>query len=81
MSTNKKQFTMRMQPETYDKIRVISAINKRSIAMQIEYLIDNCISEYESRFGNVPVADERKNVNIVQENQNGNNNFFGNKLT
>ena len=44
MATNKRVFTMRMQPENFNKIRVIAAINKRSVAMQIEYLIENCIA-------------------------------------
>ena len=53
MSTDKRQFTMRMQPENFDKIRVISAINKRSMAMQIEYLIEQCIKEYELERGEI----------------------------
>ena len=42
MATDKRQFTMRMQPENYDKIKVIAARNKRSIAAQIEYLLEQC---------------------------------------
>lgn len=48
---------MRMQPENFDKMRVIAAVNKRSIAMQIEYLIEQCIADYELRYGNIPIQD------------------------
>lgn len=56
MATDKRQFTMRMQQENFDKIRVIAAVNKRSAAMQIEYLIEKCINEYEEHFGKIPIA-------------------------
>ena len=73
MATDKRQFTMRMQQENFDKIRVISAINKRSMAMQIEYLLEQCISEYEASNGKIPLADEQSNV--VQKIIGGENNF------
>lgn len=47
MATDKRPFTMRMQPENFEKIKRIAEYNKRSIAMQIEYLIEECISEFE----------------------------------
>lgn len=47
MTTNKRAFTMRMQAENFEKIKIIAECNKRSIAMQIEYLIENCIEQYE----------------------------------
>lgn len=48
MATDKRQFTMRMQSENYDKIKVIAALNKRSIAVQMEYLLEQCINSYEA---------------------------------
>lgn len=51
MSTDKRQFTMRMQPENYDKIKIIAAKNKRSVAAQIEYLLEDCIRMYELEHG------------------------------
>ena len=75
-STNKKIFTMRMQPENFDKIRVIAAINKRSVAMQIEYLIENCIANYETNYGQIPLAmDESQKNSAIINNQFGNNNL------
>ena len=55
MATEKRAFTMRMQQENFDKIKFISEHNKRSIAMQIEFLIENCISTYESEHGQIPL--------------------------
>ncbi len=55
MPTNKRAFTMRMQPENFEKIRYIAESNKRSIAMQIEFLIENCISDFEKQNGKIPL--------------------------
>lgn len=58
MATNKRAFTMRMQPQNFDKIKFISDKNKRSIAMQIELLIENCIQEYEQNNGNIIISQD-----------------------
>ena len=77
ISTSKRVFTMRMQPENFDKIRVIAAINKRSAAMQIEHLIEQCISDYESQYGQIPLAGEiHPKSNTVFTEQIGKNNFL-----
>ena len=55
MATEKRQFTMRMQPENFDKIKVIAAMNKRSMAMQIEHLIEEAITAHESAYGEIKV--------------------------
>jgi len=55
MSTDKRAFTMRMQPENFNKIKYIADQNKRSIAMQIEYLIEQCVNEYEREKGKIPI--------------------------
>jgi len=55
MATDKRAFTMRMQPENFEKIKRIAEENKRSIAMQIEFLIESCITEYERRHGKIEI--------------------------
>lgn len=75
MATDKRQFTMRMQPENFDKIRVIAAINKRSVAMQIEYLLEKCIDEYEAANGKIPIAGSVPQPKVVQNNLGGVNNL------
>jgi hypothetical protein len=51
MTTDKRQFTLRLREENFEKIKVIADKNKRSIAAQIEYLIEEYISEYERKNG------------------------------
>ena len=55
MATDKRAFTMRMQAENFEKIKYIAESNKRSIAMQIEYLIEQCALEFEKKHGAIPV--------------------------
>lgn len=57
MPTNKRVFTLRLQDENFDKIKFIADKNKRSIAMQIEYLIEKCIDEYEKKYGIIQVPE------------------------
>lgn len=57
MATDKRAFTMRMQQENFEKIKIISDKNKRSIAMQIEFLIEECIKDYESQHGVIDIDD------------------------
>ena len=68
MATDKRQFTMRMQPENYDKIKVIAALNKRSIAAQIEFLLEQCITGYESEHGVIAFSPIAKGNGIIQSN-------------
>ncbi|MCM3041296.1 Arc family DNA-binding protein [Paenibacillus motobuensis] len=51
MATNKRVFTLRLEEENFEKIKFIADRNKRSIAKQIEYLIEQHINEYETEHG------------------------------
>lgn len=62
MATDKRAFTMRMQPENFEKIKYIADINKRSIAMQIEFLIENCIADYEEQNGKIKLINDKNEV-------------------
>lgn len=55
MATDKRQFTLRLQEENFEKIKHIAEKNKRSIAMQIEYLIEQAIKEYEEKNGKIEI--------------------------
>lgn len=59
MATDKKAFTMRMQDKNFQKIKYISAYNKRSIAMQIEFLIEQCAAFFEKEHGAIPLENPR----------------------
>jgi len=53
MATNKRQFTLRLSDENFEKIKRIADVNKRSIAMQIEYLIEKHIERWEKENGKI----------------------------
>jgi len=44
-------FTLRLNDEVYDKIKVIADENNRSMANYIEWLCINCIEDYENNKG------------------------------
>lgn len=73
MATDKRQFTLRMQPENIEKIKVIAAVNKRSMAMQIEYWSEEKIAEYEHQNGTIQIRDSSQQNVIQQHNYNGDN--------
>jgi hypothetical protein len=56
MSTYKRQFTLRLQEENFLKIKYISSANKRSIAMQIEYIIEQYIKQWEAEHGKIDIS-------------------------
>ncbi|MEM5777671.1 MAG: Arc family DNA-binding protein [Candidatus Aenigmatarchaeota archaeon] len=57
MATDKRQFTLRLQEENFLKIKYIASVNKRSIAMQIEFLIEQYIEQWEKEHGKIDVSD------------------------
>ena len=59
MATNKKPFILRLQPINLEKIKVIADRNKRSATMQIEFLIENCISEFEKNNGAIKIDENQ----------------------
>ena len=46
---------VRVEEESWDKLRIIARNNKRSINKEIEYIIDERIREYEEKFGKVEI--------------------------
>ena len=59
MATNKKPFILRLQPINLEKIKVIADRNKRSTTMQIEFLIENCINEFEKNNGTIKIDENQ----------------------
>lgn len=51
MATYKRVFTLRLKDENFTKIKYIADKNKRSIAMQIEFLIEQHVEQYEKEKG------------------------------
>lgn len=73
MAASKKAVLIRVQPEIHDKLKFIADKNHRSITNQLEWLMLQFISEYESENGKIPLADEP--TKVVQKIVGGNNNL------
>ena len=58
VATSKKVFTLRLQEDNFEKIKLIAEKNKRSIAMQIEYILEQFISDYEKENGITNIDDK-----------------------
>lgn len=57
MATDKRQFTLRLSEENFEKIKYIAGVNKRSIAMQIEFLIEQYIKRWEDEHGEIDLSE------------------------
>lgn len=56
MATDKRQFTLRIQDITYEKIRYLAFIERRSIAMEIETAMLTYIEAYEKKHGPIQIS-------------------------
>ena len=75
MSTQKRQVLIRVQPTTYEKLKIIADRNHRSVTNQLEYLMLQFIADYESTNGQIPLVSGNAQSNVVQNNWGGLNNF------
>lgn len=57
MATDKRQFTLRLQEEIFLKVKALADIDRRSIAMEIEYILKQYISEYEKNNGPISIEE------------------------
>ncbi len=58
MATDKRQFTLRIQDETYEKMRFLAYAERRSIAMEIETAMLAYIADYEKRHGPIQLPED-----------------------
>lgn len=58
MATDKRQFTLRVQDETYEKMRYLAYAERRSIAMEIETAMIAYIENYEKLHGPIELPEE-----------------------
>ena len=59
MATNKIQTGIRFEPELLYKITQVARENRRSLNAQLEYLAQQCVREFESENGVIPVDEEK----------------------
>lgn len=54
---------IRIEEETWEKLRIIASINKRSINKEIEYLIEQSIKDYEEKHNKIDINYEEEAKN------------------
>ena len=59
MATNKIQTGIRFEPELLYKITYVAKENKRSLNAQLEFLAQNCVREFETTNGHIPVDEDK----------------------
>lgn len=57
MATYKKSYALRVDETAFEKLKVISGANHRSINSQIEMLIEQCIISYEQQNGEIQITE------------------------
>lgn len=55
MATYKRQFTLRLDDETYERTRYLAYMERRSISMEIEHMINAYADEWEQAHGPIPL--------------------------
>ena len=53
MATDKRQFTLRLQEENFLKVKSLASMDRRSIAMEIEYILEQYINDFEAKHGEI----------------------------
>ncbi len=60
MATNKIQTGLRLGEATYDKLRVLSTREARSLNNLIEYVLQRYLEDYEAKNGTIQIPNEDK---------------------
>lgn len=53
MIGDKKSFTARIEADNYAKLKVLARRNKRSMAMELEYIVEQYFEDYEEKYGQI----------------------------
>lgn len=53
MASYKKAYALRVDEPAFEKLKIISNANHRSVNSQIEALIEQCITDYEKQNGEI----------------------------
>lgn len=76
MTANKKAFTMRLEPQNYKKFLTISKKNRRSMAAELELIVEQYIESYEAQHGQIILSNNESQKNgAVVNNQFGDHNL------
>lgn len=69
MAGDRKAFSVRMEPNNYDKLNTLARRNKRSMAMELEYIVEQYFDGYESQYGQI-TPDANGGINNQQVGNN-----------
>jgi len=58
MATSKIQTGLRLDEDSLQKITYIAKKNKRSLNSQLEFLVQECVEQYELSKGSIPLDSE-----------------------
>lgn len=58
MAVIRTQFSLRLEPIVYAKLKKIAKKDNRSVSNLIDYIIKQSIDEYESKNGNIELSDK-----------------------
>jgi len=58
MATDKRVFTLRMSERNFEKIKAIAKKERRSMAVTIEIVLENFITEYEGEHGDIVISED-----------------------
>ena len=57
MAVIRTQFSLRLDPIVYAKLKKIAKEDNRSVSNLIDYIIKQCINEYESKNGDIVLSE------------------------
>lgn len=57
MSIQQNPYPLRVNKETMDKFKVIAKLHGRSVNKEIEIILMEIVSDYESKHGPIPLPD------------------------
>lgn len=58
MAVIRTQFSLRLDPIVYAKLKKIAKEDNRSVSNLIDYIIKQCINEYESKNGDIVLSEK-----------------------
>lgn len=76
MSTKKRQVLVRIQPESYEKLKFIAEKNYRTVTNLVEWSVLEFIDNYESQHGQIVLGEPTSVESSVVQKSNGGANFL-----
>lgn len=79
MAILKQAISVRVNPVLYEKFKVVAEQSSRPIAKQLEFLMRQCVEQYEREKGEI--TDLVNNPKIIKNNNHGINNYTENNYS